>query len=343
MKNPAGKKFLYILLMILLLILMVVVAAVVTAKHQTEPVEKKSTGKTETQGSKGQETEKWQEGTIQYHNKEYQYNNQLNIYLLMGVDTNLTVNEVLCSEEGAGQSDAMFLLVTDPETMQISVISINRNTMTRIEAFSESGGSLGFYDMQICLQYAYGDGGNLSCARSAEAVSYLFYHLPIDGYLSVNMGAIPAINDAVGGVEVEVLDSLEESGVTLTEGEQVLLDGQQAYLYLRGRDTEQFDSSTDRLRRQEQYIGGYLGKLSQVAAEDEKSVMNIYSAVSDYIVTNINASEVITELKGYGFDASRMYTVPGETKLGDTFEEYYVDNEAFYEIILEVFYKEVVS
>ena len=167
MKEAVGKRNLYILLILLLLVLIVVVVATVTVKQQTG-----NFGDSTPAGSQSEEgTEKWQEGVIQYNNKEYQYNNQLKIYLLMGVDTELTVNESISSEEGPGQSDAMFLLVADPQTMKMSVISINRNTMTRIEAFSESGGSVGYYNMQLCLQYAYGDGANLCVARPVEPVS----------------------------------------------------------------------------------------------------------------------------------------------------------------------------
>ncbi|MBQ2283374.1 MAG: LCP family protein [Agathobacter sp.] len=339
MKEAVGKRNLYILLILLLLVLIVVVVVTVTAKQQTGNVADSTSASSQSE----EETEKWQEGVIQYNNKGYQYNNQLKIYLLMGVDTELTVNESINSKEDPGQSDAMFLLVADPQTMQMSVISINRNTMTRIEAFSESGGSVGYYNMQLCLQYAYGDGANLSCARTVEAVSYLFYNLPINGYLSVNMGAIPKINDAVGGVEVEILEDMEGDGITLTKGERVLLDGQQAYLYLRGRDVDQFDSSTDRLRRQEQYISNYLEKMNQAPAMDAQNGINVYNSISDYIVTNMDAAQVITELMEYDFDSSRMYTVPGETKMGETFEEFSVDNEEFYKIILDVFYKEVVS
>ena len=41
------------------------------------------------------------------------------------------------------------------------------------------------------------------------------------------------------------------------------------------------------------------------------------------------------------FDASRMYSVPGEMQEGTLFEEYIVDDTALYEMILEVFYEPV--
>ena len=33
-----------------------------------------------------------------------------------------------------------------------------------------------------------------------------------------------------------------------------------------------------------------------------------------------------------------MYTVPGETVMGDQYEEYYVDEDALLNLIMEVFY-----
>ena len=57
-------------------------------------------------------------------------------------------------------------------------------------------------------KHGYGDGMELSCERSVAAVSRLFYNLPISGYAAINMGAIPALNDAVGGVQVTVLDDV---------------------------------------------------------------------------------------------------------------------------------------
>jgi hypothetical protein len=36
-----------------------------------------------------------------------------------------------------------------------------------------------------------------------------------------------------------------------------------------------------------------------------------------------------------------MYTVPGETVEGGNYEEYQVDDDALYDLIIQVFYKEV--
>lgn len=184
-----------------------------------------------------QPEEKWQEGTIQYDGKEYQYNRNIRTYLMMGIDTDDKVAKAKTYNSG-GQSDAMFLLVIDSSNQTLKVVSINRNTITNIALCDEKGNDLGEVDAQICLQHAFGDGKRLSCTRSVDAVSNLFDHIPISGYLAMNMGAIPMMNDAIGGVELTVLQNIanEDKDVDLKKGEDVTLSGDEAYCYLRTRE-----------------------------------------------------------------------------------------------------------
>lgn len=310
------------------------------------------TGLFRNQASRGSETssvpageavqEKWQEGTISHNGKYYKYNNNLRTYLLMGIDKKGPVVE---AEDGisGGQSDAMFLIVADSGNDSISVISINRNTMTRIESCDKQGQNKQEVVAQICLQHAYGDGRHYSCSRAADAVSYLFYNIPVSGYLSLNLDAIPILNDAVGGVEVTVLQEIDDPdrGVHLTEGDVRTLSGMEAYSYLRRRDIHVFDSTSSRLRRQEQYMAEYMKKLKTAVAGDVSRAADIYNSVSEYLVTDVDFVNLISELVTYEFDGNRMYTVPGEMTTGDPFEEYHVDDDALYELILKVFYKEV--
>jgi hypothetical protein len=58
-------------------------------------------------------------------------------------------------------------------------------------------------------------------------------------------------------------------------------------------------------------------------------------------VTNIDFASLAAELMQYEYDDSRMYTVPGETVEGGNYEEYQVDDDALYDLIIQVFYKEV--
>ena len=292
------------------------------------------------------EQEKWQEGIISYKGQNYQYNMDVKTYLMMGVDVEDKVHKASDYTKG-GQSDALFLLVVNNRTQKLQVISINRNTMTEIELCDEKGNDLGAFNAQICVQHAFGDGKKISCSRTVDAVSKLFGNIPISGYFSMNMGAIPQMNDAVGGVELTVMQdmSIPEKGVKLKKGETVTLDGTEAYYYLRGRDTREFGSATKRLRREEQYIIAYMEKLKKVSAGDPDKVTHVYDSIADYMVSSVDFTSLIEELMNYEFSQNQMYTVPGETVKGKPvdgvpYEEYHVDEDAMQDLIIQIFYEE---
>ena len=98
--------------------------------------------------------EKWQEGTVTYKGKDYRYNSNLRVFLMMGIDNDDPVATASDYTNG-GQSDAMFLLVVDSLNQKLQVISINRNTMTDIKLCDQEGYSMGTIQGQICLQHAF--------------------------------------------------------------------------------------------------------------------------------------------------------------------------------------------
>ena len=295
---------------------------------------------TDTQST--EKTEKWQEGTITYKGKDYRYNSNLRVFLMMGIDNDDPVATAPDYVSG-GQSDAMFLLIVDSLNQKLQVISINRNTMTDIKLCDEEGYSLGTIQGQICLQHAFGDAKRISCQRSVDVVADLFGNIPISGYLAMNMGAIPMMNDAVGGVKVKVLQNISypDHNVKLHKGDKVTLNGEEAYCYLRGRNVKEYDSASDRLRREEQYIVAYMDRLKVLAADDPSAVMGVYNSIEDYLVTSVDFSNLINELMSYDFQDDDMYTVPGETVQGDEYEEYHVDEDAMQDMIMNIFYTPV--
>jgi LCP family protein required for cell wall assembly len=239
----------------------------------------------------------------------------------------------------------MFLLVVDNDNQKISIVAINRNSMVPIDVYDEEGSLLGVQTAQICLQHGYGDGKRLSCDRTVDAVSNMFYGIPISGYIAMNRDGIILMNDALGGVTVEVLDDLEGYGITLKKGETVTLTGEASELYLRNRDITEYDSAGARLKRQQQYLINLAAKLTAAAKSDDEDeqamAVSAFNAVEDYVVSSVNFSSFVEQIASYSFDESDMYTVPGTTQMGEQWEEYIINDAEFYKLIIQVFYKEV--
>lgn len=291
----------------------------------------------------GEEKDRWQEGWVKYQDTIYAYNEDIITFLFMGIDKYSDVKEV---EEGTngGQADALFLAVMNPHDHTIKVIGINRNTMTDIDIYNEAGAYVTTTKAQIAVQHGFGNGMEESCVYQQKAVRKLFYNLPIHGYAAINMSAIPTINDAVGGVDVQVLEDLTRMDPKLVKDADVHLMGKSAFWYVKARDTSEFGSADARLARQKQYLNAFIGAAKQAAKKDVTTVVDLYQAVSNQMVTNITIDEaayLAPILVDYQFDENSFYMLKGETVMGEEFEEFYADEDALYEMILEVFYEEV--
>lgn len=290
-----------------------------------------------------QETEKWQEGWIRYQGKIYAYNEDIRTFLFMGIDKNTDVKEM---EEGTkgGQADALFLAVLNPHKESIQIVGINRNAMADIDVYDDQGMYVTTTTAQIAVQHGFGNGMEESCEYQVKAVSKLFYQLPLHGYAAVNMSAIPTINDAVGGVDVTVLEELTKADHTLVQGADVHLVGESAFWYVKYRDPSEFGSADKRLERQKQYLNALIAAAKQAAKKDITVAVSLYQAISAQMVTNISLDEVIYLAPlavNYQFDTENFYMLPGESVMGEQFEEFYVDEDALYEMILEIFYEEI--
>lgn len=270
----------------------------------------------------------------------YNYNDHLSNYLFIGVDSR-EKEETDTGSADAGQADAVYLVSWDRVSGDAAVITIPRDTMTQIEVMGPGGESLGKNEDHISLSYAYGDGGHESCQLTKEAVSELFYGLPIQGYCSINIDAVPILTESVGGVTVTVPnDSLEKLGPEFSEGAQIRLDGEKSETFVRYRDTAVSQSALSRMQRQQEYIRAF-GQAAQNAGEgNPEFVTELYDQLEPYMVTNMGSDQFADILKSISSGGGReSWTVPGEAAEGDTYDEYHVDDDALYEKIIDTFYQ----
>ena len=161
-----------------------------------------------------------------YNGHKYQYNKDITSILFMGVDRDkINTDEEYLKKHGAGQSDTLFLAAVNTSTGKISLINVPRDIMANVKTYDENGKYSGRKLRQLCLAYAYGDGKAKSCKNAVDAVSKVLYGIPIDSYMSINLSAISVLNDAVGGVNVQVIGDLTSVDPTLKEGANVTLLG----------------------------------------------------------------------------------------------------------------------
>ena len=281
--------------------------------------------------------------TIVYNGAKYKYNEDNINILFMGVDRDMQdTGEKVIGENG--QADVLIWAALDSKTGHLSLINISRDAMVDVNKYNVEDKYLGTDKMQLCLAYSYGDGKEKSCENTLQSVSRLMYGMPVNAYVAIDYSAIAPLNDAIGGVTVNVLEDLTQSDSALKAGETVTLHGEQAQTYVRSRNTEVLDSNNQRMERQMQYIDAFLQQAISQTKKNLTLPVTLYNDVSDYMVTNISASEVThlaTLMIQNGVSGGDILTVPGEVTQGDVYAEFNPDDKELYKLILSVFYKEI--
>lgn len=286
----------------------------------------------------------WKEGWVRYNDKIYEYNSNIMTFLVMGIDKMMPVEAAEDAVDG-GQADSLFLVVANPDDKSVKIIAVNRDTMVDVFMYGfEQDGMTPVIKAQITVQHGFGDGLEQSCEATVDAVSKLFYDLPISGYAAINMGAIPDLVWAVDGVDLYVLEDMTEVSEDWTEGAYVHLYGSSAYTYVRHRDITVYESARKRLARQKQFLSLYVAKLQECVKRDITLPIQLYNLLEKNMVTNVTvdqAAYLATQFIGYSFDSGNIYTLEGTTVTGEMYEEFYPDKDALKELVIQIFYREV--
>lgn len=339
-KSLTKRKVFLTVLMVILGIFILAVAALLFMRMKGESSMKESKTSEEITAPKDAQIES--DGKIVvYKGERYCYNEDNINILCMGVDKSIQETSDASIGEN-GQADTLLLAVLNSRTGDISLVNISRDSMVDVDEYNFQGNFLGTSNMQICLAYSYGDGKSESCENTMKAVSRLLYGMPIHAYAAIDYDGISVLNDAVGGVEVEVLEDLTKSDPQLAKGNVLTLQGNQAHTYVRSRNTALLDSNNMRMERQKQYLFAFINKTLTETRANATVPLTLYQAVSDYMVTDIAPSEVTylaSLLLQKGFSMDDMQSVPGEVRDGGKYAEFIPDDTGLYELILDVFYE----
>lgn len=185
--------------------------------------------------------------------------------LLLGVDER---------KNDKGRSDTIIVLTANPQSNDMKMVSIPRDTYTAIVGH-------GTIDK---LNHAYAFGGINMAADSVESL----LNIPIDYVAEVNMEGFKELVDAVGGITVKNSLSFKQDQYEFPKG-TITLDGNAALSYVRMRKQDP-EGDFGRQNRQKQVISGILKESASV-----KTLTN-YNAIFNALGKNVQTSLTLSDL-----------------------------------------------
>ena len=281
---------------------------------------------------------------ITYQGKEYQYNSLITTILYAGIDSE---GEMKASNaySNKARADSISLVILDKKHQKMRILALNRDTMTDIRRYSRSGSDMGTYVSHLGYAYSYGDGGEVSCEDLREAVSNLLGGIPVNEYAVTNRSSMTYINDLVGGITLTVPNNdLADQYPELKEGSTVTLDDTTIEPYLRYRDTTKDFSNEGRIERQQTYVTAYIEKLKAQLQKDLNGTWEKTQDMSEFLQTSITRNKYITLanlLEQVSFSDADYYRPKGQDQLGELHDEFYVDEAALQQLIIDLFYEEI--
>lgn len=236
------------------------------------------------------------------------YQGRINV-LALGIDTG--VNGKLLNPQAditGTRSDVMILVSFDPETKEVGLLSIPRDTRVYIpeKVFS--------YE-KIAHAHAYG-GPDLA-VKTAEG----FLDVPIHYYVRVDFEAFKKAVDALGGVDVDVPQDMYYSDpyqnllIDLKKGPQ-LLNGDQALQLVRYRQYNNGDIG--RIGVQELFLKALVKKAASLSGV--LKIPELIRTLSPYVKTDLSTEDILNLANmalGVKPENVKMAWIPGTDKYID--------------------------
>ena len=277
------------------------------------------------------------DGTLTYKGEDYVLRDGIETMLILGLDT--YADTQIESYNNNKQADFLLLLVMDTKKDTCEAIHINRDTITDVNILGVAGDRIDTVRMQIALSHTYGNGREVSCRNTANAVSALL-GVPIDHYLSVTMDAVPVYNDLVGGVTVEVLDDFSAIDPSMKQGETLTLMGQQALTYVRARKGLEDSGNQHRMERQKQYLKALYERSSQCVQEQDDFIPKAALTMTDYLVSDCSGNKLETLMSRFAEKPLEViHSLEGELIKGEKFMEFYPFEEDLMQTVIRCFYE----
>ena len=275
--------------------------------------------------------------TITVDGVEYFPRQDITVVLVMGIDRYGAV-EHSGFYTNTGAADVDILMIFDDAQQKVNMLYLNRDTMLEMPVLGIGGRPAGTLFGQLALAHTYGSGLEDSCENAKQAISDFLGGIRIDYYVSMNMDTIAILNDAVGGVTVNVTEDFSAVDPSIQLGEMTLM-GQQAIHYVRTRKNVGDQLNLTRIERQKDYIRGFSHALRAKYDAESDFLLSVYEEVEPYIVTDCSTNAIAGLLNKYGaYEIGQILSPKGENVMGEKYFEFYVDQENLMDLVIELFY-----
>jgi len=291
-------------------------------------------------GDSGEWGEEDEQISLMFGEDEYVSDDNIDTYLIMGTDAG---GEFVDEEHSGELADFLALLIIDNTTEKFGFIQIDRNTMVAMPELAGEEEDGEEVKQQICLAHWYGENDGQRNDNTVMTVSDFFGYLTIDNYYAINMADMDRVNDAIGGVVVDIDTDMTSVDPEFVEGASVLLTGDQAEKFLRARMDVGQGTNKERMSRQTQYMQKAYNMVMDQLRENPEYVNDLYDSLSDVIQreeTGSNLSRMANHLVQY--DSMGILQIDGTTKMGDTqddgieHEEFYADQSSIVDALSKI-------
>ncbi|MFD3565327.1 LCP family protein [Streptomyces sp. NPDC058686] len=178
--------------------------------------------------------------------------------LLIGSDSRAGAdNRKYGRDSGTQRSDTTILLHIAADHRSAIAVSLPRDLMVDIPTCLAHGGKR-TGAMFAMFNYAFEQGGSACTIRTVEKLT----GIRINHHMVVDFSGFKDMVDAVDGVEVCLKEPMNDRAahLKLPAGKQTL-DGEQALGFVRARKSLGNGSDTDRMDRQQQFLGALVNKV----------------------------------------------------------------------------------
>ncbi|KUM94494.1 LytR family transcriptional regulator [Streptomyces cellostaticus] len=252
--------------------------------------------------------------------------------LLIGSDTRAgDGNGKYGRDLGSERSDTTILLHLAADRHSATAVSLPRDLMVDIPGCRRADGSRS-EPVFAMFNHAFQVGGSACTIRTVEKLT----DIRIDHHVVIDFSGFKEMVDAVDGVQVCLKDPIDDKAAKLKlPAGKVTLDGEQALGYVRARKSLGDGSDTERMERQQRFLGALVDKVqsNDVLLNPVKLYPVLDAATSSLTADPELASlrglyQLVRGLRDIPTEHVQFLTVPRESYVYDANRDQLVEPQA---------------